>query len=164
MSALSLSENQLTGEIPPDLGKNSSLRSLHLDSNQLTGEIPPELGNLSSLEYLVLANNNLSGEIPPELGNLSSLKGLDISSNNFTGEIPSELGRLSHAESLWLGGNLTGCVPKELLEIESSNFAGVRSPLLILSPYAKQRRCCGPFVVGLPSSSNQSLRVHGASR
>ena len=64
----------------------------------------------------------------PELGNLSSLKALDISYNNFSGEIPSELGRLSHAETLLLGGNLTGCVPRELLEIEYSDFANLSLP------------------------------------
>ena len=38
---------------------------LNLRDNQLTGEMPPELGNLSSLQSLVLANNQLTGEIPP---------------------------------------------------------------------------------------------------
>ena len=31
--------------------------------NQLTGEIPAELGDLSNLEYLYLFNNQLTGEI-----------------------------------------------------------------------------------------------------
>ena len=46
---------------------------LSIDNNWLRGEIPPELGNLSNLEDLRLDANQLSGEIPPELSNLSNL-------------------------------------------------------------------------------------------
>ncbi|OAD19685.1 Na-Ca exchanger/integrin-beta4 domain protein, partial [Candidatus Thiomargarita nelsonii] len=65
--------NQLTGEIPRELGNLSNLRELGLGRNRLTGEIPSELGNLTKLEYLSLDNNQLCGEIPVELKNLSSL-------------------------------------------------------------------------------------------
>ena len=37
---------------------------LYLDRNQLTGEIPMELGNLSNLQDLFLGDNQLTGEIP----------------------------------------------------------------------------------------------------
>ena len=48
---LDLSFNQLTGEIPAELG---SLTQLYLNNNQLTGEIPAELGNLTNLNWLYL--------------------------------------------------------------------------------------------------------------
>ena len=41
--------------------------------NQLSGELPPELGNLVSLEELTLTDNQLTGAIPAELGNLANL-------------------------------------------------------------------------------------------
>ena len=41
---------------------------LNLHHNQLTGEIPAELGSLTSLGWLHLNNNQLTGEIPAELG------------------------------------------------------------------------------------------------
>ena len=44
------------------------LEVLRLSSNQLTGEIPAELGDLANLEVLYLFNNQLTGEIPAELG------------------------------------------------------------------------------------------------
>ena len=46
---------------------------LVLGNNELSGEIPAELGSLSNLITLRLSGNLLSGEIPPELGSLSNL-------------------------------------------------------------------------------------------
>ena len=49
---------------------NGRVIELDLWNNQLSGEIPPELGNLANLTRLSLSTNQLSGEIPPELGSL----------------------------------------------------------------------------------------------
>ena len=74
LTYLSLSPNQLTGPIPPELGRLSNLTDLNLWGNQLTGPIPPELGHLSNLAYLNLWGNQLTEDIPPELGRLSNLR------------------------------------------------------------------------------------------
>ena len=55
--------------------------ALVLYDNELSGEIPAELGSLSNLIRLWLDHNNLSGEIPPELGSLSNLIRLSLSPN-----------------------------------------------------------------------------------
>jgi Leucine-rich repeat (LRR) protein len=55
---------------------------LSLENNQLSGEIPPELGDLTELYQLWLENNQLSGRVPPELRNLSKLRDFDICSNH----------------------------------------------------------------------------------
>ena len=112
---LSLRNNQLTGEIPPELGNLSNLAGLNLDHNQLTGAIPTQLSNLSSLEYLSLGDNQLTGTIPDELGNLSDLSQLHLDHNQLTGTIPPELGSLSDLSQLHLDHNqLTGTIPTEL--------------------------------------------------
>ena len=113
--SLNLSENNLAGEIPAELGKLANLDSLILWDNNLTGEIPAELGKLADLEVLDLAYNDLAGEIPSELGKLANLWLLDLRDNDLTGEIPSELGNLADLEFLWLSRNdLTGEIPSEL--------------------------------------------------
>ena len=69
---LDLSDNQLTGQIPPEIGNLINLNSLQLYNNQLTGQIPPEIGNLNNLNYLVLSYNQLEGQIPVEIGNITN--------------------------------------------------------------------------------------------
>ena len=129
LTGLTLYNNQLTGEIPPELGGLSNLTSLTLGGNQLTGEIPPELGRLSNLTWLWLSNNQLTGEIPPELGRLSNLRSLGLSYNQLTGEIPPELGGLSNLRWLYLSGSqLTGCLPEGLRDIEQNDFAELNLP------------------------------------
>ena len=64
---------------------------LDLSNNQLNGEIPTELGDIPNLQSLFLFGNNIQGEIPTELGNLTSLKRLFVSGNNLSGCIPINL-------------------------------------------------------------------------
>ncbi|MED6106704.1 hypothetical protein PIB30_007027 [Stylosanthes scabra] len=88
MSALDLSSNQLTGEIPRELGVLSSLHTLNLSHNHLTGSIPESFHNLHSIESLDLSSNNLSGEIPPDLQDIYSLEIFNVSYNNLSGIAP----------------------------------------------------------------------------
>ena len=112
---LDLSENELSGAIPAELGDLTFLESLNLSKNQLRGDIPPELGNLSNLRALALFDNNLRGPIPPDVALLANLRWLVLSDNELTGSIPPELGRLEKLEWLYLWGNqLSGEIPPEL--------------------------------------------------
>ena len=117
---LFLTEQGLTGSIPPELGGVADVRRVDLDYNTLTGGIPRELGSLPDLELLYLTDNQLSGSIPPEIGNLRSLKTLYLSYNNLTGALPSELGRLSRLTQLVIEDNsLTGGIPPELGDLSN---------------------------------------------
>ena len=115
VTRLILSERQLSGTIPPELGVLSRLAQLDFHGNRLSGPIPPELGHLSNLEALQLHNNELSGPIPPELGRLSYLRKLNLHTNRLSGTIPTELGQLANLEALHLHNNrLSGAIPVEL--------------------------------------------------
>ena len=123
---LSLSNNQLKGEIPAEIGNLADLRWLNLRGNQLSGTIPPELDNLANMRHLDLSNNHLKGQIPAELGNLPNLEDLDLGGNELSGTIPPGLGNLANLEGLSLWRNqLSGEIPPELgnlLRLESLNL------------------------------------------
>ena len=115
VTGLDLSENRLSGELPPELGNLTSLTRLLLHSNQLGGEIPTALGRLTGLTELSLHLNQLGGNLPAEMGNLTGLQRLDLSANALSGEIPASLGGLSNLEILYLDQNsLEGAIPAEL--------------------------------------------------
>lgn len=112
---LALSERQISGTLPVEIGNITRLKSLHLDRNQLTGSIPTSIGNLTQLDDLRLYSNLLSGGIPTEIENLGSLKKLWLMNNNLTGNIPPELGNLSQLDDLRLHTNqLSGSIPTEI--------------------------------------------------
>jgi len=107
--------NQLRGEIPTEIGNLRNLKALSFAVNQLSGGVPPELGNLTNLEDLRLRLNQLSGPIPPVLGNLTELTVLDLAFNQLSGGIPPELGNLTKLTRLVLWVNrLEGEIPSEL--------------------------------------------------
>ena len=81
---------------------NGRVVKLDLSQKELEGELPPELGNLTSLQSLDLSLNSLRGELPPELGNLTNLQSLDLSRNELCGGIPAELGNLTSLETCLL--------------------------------------------------------------
>ena len=120
-TTLSLQDNQLTGEIPPEMGNLTHLTDLYLQGNQLT-ELSPEIGNLTILSKLYLYSNQLTGEIPPEIGNLTNLTGLLLYDNQLTGTIPTEIGNLTNLEVLYLSDNqLTGEIPESMCNLVDNN-------------------------------------------
>lgn len=115
VSVVNLSGNNLTGEIPSELGSLTHLRRLYLQRNGLSGSIPKTLGSLALNEALFLHRNALSGTIPAELGNLSNLRWLALNANQLSGTVPAQLGDLS--ELRWLNfdeNELSGALPAEL--------------------------------------------------
>ncbi len=128
VTELSLDGNELTGEIPPELGSLASLTELRLDGNELNGEIPPELGSLANLMELDLDLNDLSGEIPPEMGSLANLEVLYLGWNDLSGEIPPELGSLANLTKLVLSSNqLNGEIPLELSSLANLTWLHLSS-------------------------------------
>ena len=126
IEVLRLSNNQLTGEIPSETSNLSALQVLELGWNQLSGEIPHNIGNLGRLEVLRLSSNELSGEIPPEIGNLKALEILGLYRNMLSGEIPSEIGNLESLETLVLSSNLlSGEIPPEIGNLKTLRDLGL---------------------------------------
>ena len=133
VTGLDLSNNNLGGTIPAEIGNLSALKSLNfsfstdfeLPEQLITGNIPAEIGNLTSLEYLNLAGVRCDGSIPATIGNLTLLKTLDLSFvaldagftpyGNLSGSIPVEIGNLTNLQYLDLSfHNFMGELPVQL--------------------------------------------------
>ena len=123
VTSLVLSDSQLTGTIPPELGNLNNLERLNLTRNQLTGDIPPELSLLTNLQLLALGGNQLTGPIPTWLVNITNLEELYLWGNQFTGAIPPELGNLPGLVKLGLSRNqLTGGIPPQLSSLTNLRY------------------------------------------
>ncbi|XXG49185.1 hypothetical protein AAC387_Pa02g3436 [Persea americana] len=90
MTIIDLSMNQLTGNIPSQMGHLKALHSLNLSNNILSGPIPESFQNLESIESLVLSHNKIVGTIPLQMVQLYKLSTFNVSFNNLSGAIPYE--------------------------------------------------------------------------
>ncbi|XP_010557993.1 PREDICTED: receptor-like kinase TMK3 isoform X1 [Tarenaya hassleriana] len=142
LTNLRLSDNSLSGEIPPSFGQ-SQLRTLSLNNQRsggLTGSIDV-LTLISSLEVLWLQGNQFSGPIPESVGNLTLLKDLDLNGNKLVGLIPQSLADLL-LDRLDLNNNLLmGPIP----EFKVTNVIYAENPFC----QTKEGFACAPEVMTL---------------
>ena len=115
-----LNNNELTGRIPSQLGKISTLHTFDVNRNDLTGTIPSQLGTLSSsLVNLFLDNKKLTVQVPSELGNISTLQNLFLCVNlDLTGTIPPEINQTQ------VDVRHSGAQIQSWLEWDKSNSSG----------------------------------------
>ncbi|CAJ1959543.1 unnamed protein product [Cylindrotheca closterium] len=112
---IELSQNILSGSLPPELSALSDAFGFHLDSNFLHGSIPSHFGLLTNLRDLWLSDNKLSGSIPRELGNMEELRELTLGKNDLTGRIPETISQATHLHYFAMAGNhLIGTVPSAI--------------------------------------------------
>ncbi|MCF2444427.1 T9SS type A sorting domain-containing protein [Dyadobacter sp. CY345] len=130
VTGLSLSEKQLDGQIPKEIGNLTALITLSLGGGNgfgtnnysaVTGQIPPEIGKLVNLRHLDLSSLNFSGSIPASFGNLVQLRYLSIAYKDYPGQtslgslsgsIPTSFSKLVNLETLILSRqNLSGAIP-----------------------------------------------------
>lgn len=115
---LDISDNNITGEIPPAIGDFISLRYLDMSRNLLVGSIPSSIGQLKSLDILDLSENHLNGTIPLEIGGAASLRELILDKNFLVGSIPTSIANCPFLTSLSLSRNdLTGPLPAAISKL-----------------------------------------------
>ncbi|CAA0823949.1 ROP-interactive CRIB motif-containing protein 7 [Striga hermonthica] len=110
LEQLTLSRNNLTGEIPTNIFRNmKKLKILDLSGNGFEGDLPESVGNLTELLKLDLSFNRFSGKIPETLKGLKSLEFMDLSFNRFGNfGLPLFLSEMFSLKELYLSGNLLG--------------------------------------------------------
>jgi EIX receptor 1/2 len=153
LKTLSLSSNNLSGQIPMWLGSSHpNLVVLVLRSNHFSKSMPSHLCHLTNLQLLDLAINHISGCIPQCLNNLTALthKSSPHSTIKHVYPINPSGGSFSfyddHANWIWKGREyefgttlglikgidlsnniLTGMIPREIMELDgliSLNLSG----------------------------------------
>ncbi|PKU73005.1 receptor-like protein 7 isoform X1 [Dendrobium catenatum] len=140
LSVLDLSNNGLTGAIPPCLmGNGMDLNVLNLRMNQLQGSIPQQIREKCNFQTINLNGNRLEGRLPRSLVNCHSLEVLDLGNNELTDTFPNWLGNISSLLILILRSNkLYGPVSLptnihgknfsfqelQIFDISSNNFSG----------------------------------------
>ncbi|KNA12623.1 hypothetical protein SOVF_124020 [Spinacia oleracea] len=116
LRTLDFSENTFSGQFTVGLGGCLKLRVLRAGFNYLSGVLPGDIYRLSSLIELSLPVNNIGGTIGKRISRLANLRIINLYSNNFAGTVPQEIGKLLKLEQLHLHiNNLNGSIPASLM-------------------------------------------------
>lgn len=174
LTKLVLSNNWITGTIPPSIGNLRNLVTLSLDMNKLSSEIPQEIASLKKLLTINLSGNNLTGKIPSSIALCSELTLVDLSRNQLEGEVPKEITKLNSLDALNLSRNqLNGAIPGEIggmngltvLDLSYNDLSGRRptnGQLKFFSDrsFVGNPNLCSPRATFCPSASNSPQNAH----
>ncbi|KAF3442375.1 hypothetical protein FNV43_RR16291 [Rhamnella rubrinervis] len=115
LQVLDVSDNNLTGTIPPCLGKHGTsvleLRTLDLSNNHLQGKVPRSLVQCRNLEILNLGHNQIRDTFPFWLAELPELQVLVLRSNKFYGPI-------------WHRNKFSGFMKLRIIDLSFNEFSG----------------------------------------
>ncbi|KAI3981032.1 hypothetical protein MKX01_036578 [Papaver californicum] len=132
---LSLLANNVKGIFPSEIADIVTLEHLLVTDNQLEGPIPPELGKLTRLKTLVLSGNNFTGTLPSTFANLKNITDFRIAGTSFSGEIPDFIGNWTQLVRLDMRGtSMEGPIPstifylKNLTTLRVSDLKGPNMP------------------------------------
>jgi len=109
LTVLDLESSNTTGDITEQMERLpncrwNKLQMLDLSFNNISGELPNQLGTLSNLTYLVLFGNKLTGKIPSWVWALRKLTILELRGNKISGIVNEDnLNSLADLEFLGLG-------------------------------------------------------------
>ncbi len=94
--------------------EDGRVTDVDLGSNQLSGEIPAELGNLSRLKLLYISDNSLTGALPQSLTEISGLESFHFHNNS------GLCAPIDETFQAWLRGIAevrgSSCAPEDSLE------------------------------------------------
>ena len=145
---LKLSDNNLVGYVPPQIGALVWLYNLDLSNNNLEGVFPSEIGALINLEQINFSRTLIQGPFPESFGNLIKLRNIymnyvplncpfpndvliklkslvyfDAQSCGFTGQVGDIFDSIPRVESFAVNQNkLTGELPMSLNRLKLNSL------------------------------------------
>ncbi|KAF8012128.1 hypothetical protein BT93_I0302 [Corymbia citriodora subsp. variegata] len=133
LTHVSLSGNNLSGEIPNSLCLSDELSFLDLSKNQLSGRLPQCWRKSQAfLEWISLGDNKLDGQIPGSLCHLEQLKVLGLHENGLKGVLPKCLLKLDLVILDLSDNQFTGRIPffgsplsLEIIDLGRNHFTGI---------------------------------------
>lgn len=126
LTIVDLDENIVSGPIPDSFGNLKHLEVFDMDENQLTGSIPDSMFDNPALRILDLNGNQLSGPISPNIGNATGLQFVQLYDNRFEGMIPVEISNLQELMTLAIQDNLLeGNMPQEICDNRNINGGSI---------------------------------------
>lgn len=131
LTTLDLSNNELEGILPKELGNLNRLRELGLEGNKLT-QLPETIQELVYLEVLRVESNRLMA-LPSTIGRLKNLKTLSAHSNQIA-ELPMSFRSLTRLLTLDLKKNWLVTVNDAFLELTSIKYIDLRQNKLTVFP------------------------------
>uniref|UniRef100_M8BHH8 non-specific serine/threonine protein kinase n=1 Tax=Aegilops tauschii TaxID=37682 RepID=M8BHH8_AEGTA len=124
-----LFNNGLIGELPRNITA-VNLMELDVSSNNLTGEIPEDIGNIKNLSILFMYTNQLTGTIPASMATLPKLRDIRLFENKLSGELPAELGKHSPLVNLEFPAKIWSFPKLTTLMIHNNGFTGALPAVL----------------------------------
>ncbi|KAL8227307.1 hypothetical protein R6Q57_017139 [Mikania cordata] len=117
LTSLYIHNNPIHAKFPEFLNNlcgctSFTLQTLDASSTQITGSLPDDIQKFSSLKYMLLSNNLLNGTISERVWQLPKLRLLDVSSNFLKGAISGNIGR-SKIAIIDLSNNSLEAVPSK---------------------------------------------------
>ncbi len=128
MTFLHFWENNLSGNIPSEIGNCVNLTLIGLEDNQLTGTIPASFSNLTVMRSFWVNGNQLSGDISDVFSDWSNLKYFSIGNgnaisgahNDFTGSL--DLSNNNDLRICWVDNTLISS-----LNVKNGNNTNITS-------------------------------------
>ncbi|KAK1932574.1 Leucine-rich repeat-containing protein 40 [Phytophthora citrophthora] len=139
LTTLDLSNNELEGCLPDQLGRLDKLRELGLEGNKLT-QLPESIGGLVHLEVLRVDSNQLKS-LPSTIGNLRNLKTLSAHSNDIS-ELPVSFSSLTGLFTLDLKKNSLVTTGTAFIQLTSIKYIDLRQNKLEMFPRLPENNTC----------------------
>ena len=114
--SLILSDNNLTGALPSEIGDLTGLLQLYIGRNLITS-LPQSIGNLTSLANLFVDDNQLSS-LPSGIGDMLNLRAFRADFNQIS-LLPTQIGDCARLELLTLQSNQLSSLPTQMSSLNS---------------------------------------------